>query len=466
MAEARNIRTLSMQQTPLLGEENTPLRELQGRGAGFEGATPRGSVAATPNPLATPLRAMDVAGTPRSESATPMRTPMRDSLSINNDDGASMVGDTPRLERMRLNDVKHSLRQGFASLPEPKNEFELVMPDEETEEENEEVQAAMRIEDSTDREARLKAIKAAEVAKVEARRSQAVKRGLPRPVEFDAQQYLTALDAIKDDSDHNDSIDLTSRTEFERLIAIEMVQLLQHDSILYPVAGSKRAGGGQSQLESISDDALASARSAVHLEIAKAVGLPGANETVLKRAVKMDDDAFNSIWTPMHATVRYDAATNRYRPQVELSDREQIAGYAALLTLNRATMAKESTKAAKVEKKLGLTLGGYQARSVALGSKLVASYEELSLTRLELNSFDRLANNEQGAVVRRMETLRDEVERLERKEREGQSKFRELSEMKAQLEASVSEMEMIEAEALNERAMVEAEALNEIAMEE
>jgi pre-mRNA-splicing factor CDC5/CEF1 len=458
MTEARNIRTLSMQQTPLLGEENTPLRELLGRGSGFEGATPRGGIAATPNPLATPLRsnASDVGATPRSvmgsEAPTPLRTPMRDSLSINNDDMSSMGGDTPRMERLRLNDVKNSLRKGFASLPEPKNEFELVMPEDEAnaeEEMSEDVKAAMRIEDSSDREARLKAIKAAEVATVAARRSQAVKRGLPRPVDFNAQQYLTALDDVEED------VEVDSRAEFERLIAIEMVQLLEHDAILYPVAGSKRAGGGASRLETISDDALAAARSAVHLEIAKAVGLPGANETILKRTVRLDDDAFNAIWSPLYNGLTYHDGS--YIRGEGMKEEDKIKGFAKLLELNRSTMGKEASKAAKVEKKLGVVLGGYQARSKALGSKMISSYEELSLTRLELNSFDRLASNERGAMQRRMESLRDEVEALERKEREGQGRFRELMEIKQALLDKVEDLEIREAEEINERAMMAME---------
>jgi pre-mRNA-splicing factor CDC5/CEF1 len=52
MAEARNLRNLTAAQTPLLGEENTPLHTSEG--TGFGGITPRAAAAFTPNPLATP----------------------------------------------------------------------------------------------------------------------------------------------------------------------------------------------------------------------------------------------------------------------------------------------------------------------------------------------------------------------------------------------------------------------------
>ena len=129
MSEARNLRNMTIAQTPLLGEENTPLHADPTGGTGFEGATPRHQVAFTPNPLATPLRAggLDVPATPRDGQSviggTPLRTPMRDDLDINPEDGFSMVGDTPLEQRMRLSSAKNSLRAGFSSLPKPENNF-------------------------------------------------------------------------------------------------------------------------------------------------------------------------------------------------------------------------------------------------------------------------------------------------------------------------------------------------------
>lgn len=446
MAEARNIRTLSMQQTPLLGEENTPLRELVGRGSGFEGATPRGAVAATPNPLATPLRtgASDVGGTPASSVAgTPLRTPMRDSLSINyEDDNASSVGGTPR---QRLHDLKSQLKAGFLGLPRAKNDFELVLP--EDEEAQDEISVAMRIEDATEREEKLAAIRAVEEAKALARRTQAVKRGLPRPTEFDAQAFLARLDAVKDDSED---------AELERLVAIEMVHLLEHDAMVHPVAGGRRAGGGSSQLAFIDDEDLAAARLAVHSEIATAVGLPGATPAQLQRAIVLDGDKFDSVWKPSYEALAFDAKSGTYVDVAELDDDRRIAGLAALLDLNRDKMATEAAKSSKVEKKLGMLLGGYQMRSKALGTKLSDAYDELARTRIELGSFERLAQNEEGAIGRRVESLREEVDKLERREREGQGRFRELAEIKSGLQREIEEMEMEEAERLND-AMLEDE---------
>ncbi|GAA6060591.1 hypothetical protein JCM10212_004570 [Sporobolomyces blumeae] len=467
MAEARNLRNLTAQQTPLLGEENTPMHALEGR-SGFEGATPRGAVAATPNPLATPFRSSgqsDVSATPAgSVTSTPLRTPRRDNLSIN-DENASQYAMTPREERHHLHDVKRQLRQGFSALPQPKNEFELVLPEEEEAEQeaaanglSQDVAAAMRIEDRTEREAKLKQLREAEEKKELERRSQAVKRGLPRPVEIDAAKLLAQLDLEgRDESAPPTDRDDKARRDAERAVTVEMIRLLEHDSISYPVQGSKRAGGGVSTLSKIPDDDLAAARKAVHDEIAHQVGLPGASEAVLKRTIVLDLAEFEQAWRPTYERLAYDAETDSYVDRETLSNERRIAGYRALIEQNRDKMAAESAKAAKVEKKLGLTLGGYVARSKTLAAKLDEGYDELARTRIELESFARLATNEQGAVLRRTESLKEEVDRLDRKEREGQMRFKELLELQERLEKEVNEMELAEAELLNEKALAAME---------
>ena len=106
MAEARNLRNMVTAQTPLLGDENTPLHPTGGSGTGFESATPQHQVSFTPNPLATPYRAADpsnIGATPRDPGqvgATPLQTLMRDNLSINPNDEFSSVAQTPRENRM------------------------------------------------------------------------------------------------------------------------------------------------------------------------------------------------------------------------------------------------------------------------------------------------------------------------------------------------------------------------------
>lgn len=117
MIEALNQRAMMNQQTPLLGGE-TPV--YVAGGTGYEGVTPRHAVPPTPNPYAP---------TPRGAAgSTPLRTPLRDELSINN--GFNSVMSTPREERLHQSALKRQLLAGLSSLPAPSNKFTLTMPEE------------------------------------------------------------------------------------------------------------------------------------------------------------------------------------------------------------------------------------------------------------------------------------------------------------------------------------------------
>jgi pre-mRNA-splicing factor CDC5/CEF1 len=116
-------------------------------------------------------------------------------------------------------------------------------------------------------------------------------------------------------------------------------------------------------------------------------------------------------------------------------------------------MTADAAKAAKQEKKLGTVLGGYQARFKTLSSKLASVYEQVDESLLALDNFRILAHSEQAAIPRRIEILTKEVRDLERREREGQIKYSEMSREKAELEQRVSELEMDYAEAVNEHAL-------------
>lgn len=149
MLEARNLRALTASQTPLLGEENTPLNTTDG--TGFEGATPRQSAIQTPNPMATPLRSERGGGihaTPgTAASQTPFRTPLRDHFKINEEDG--FIGETPREEKMMQAQRKRQLLQGLSSLPKPRNEWEIRLQDLE-QQEPESKEEKEQVEDMTD----------------------------------------------------------------------------------------------------------------------------------------------------------------------------------------------------------------------------------------------------------------------------------------------------------------------------
>ena len=392
MIEARNLRNLIAQQTPLLGDENTPLHSIPGRGTGFEGATPRNNFAGTPNPLATPLRqdAYDPSGqTPRTDAAgaTPLRTPLRDNLSINQVDGTPYsVAATPRDEKMRLLQAKQKLKTGFMNLPAPKNDFELVDPTEAalTEEEK-----AQRVEDRAEADARNAAQIAEEDRLKLERRSSAVKRSLPRPVDLDVSSLLASLQVAVDEP----------TLELDRQVTIEMLSLLDHDSIVHPVPGSSIVGGLQSTLPHLSDESLIAARALVHGELAQALGFPGASEETVRRTIYASVDLadFDAVWQPHLESRAFDPTSKTYVDRSQLTDDQYLAGLTSLIEGNRTSMMREAEKAQKSEMKLGKTLGGYNARSKALAKKLGDSYGALDAARVQYNSFQALSDLENGA---------------------------------------------------------------------
>ena len=459
--EARNLRNMSIAQTPLLGDENTPLHVSSAGGTGFEGATPRHHVPFTPNPLATPMRsdASDVGATPRTDgkpgfaAATPLRTPMRDNLSIN-PEGFASVTETPRNQRLHATSVKRALKAGFMNLPKPENNFELLVPEDEDEDGQSKGSTSLSEEDAADRDAKLKRLREAEEAAALARRSQAVKLGLPRPANVDVADLLKRLDV--------DQPDDPTFQRAHQLINKEIAQLLRHDSIAYPLPGTSLPGGTISNYEIPDDSDVEAAKAAIHLELASTVGFPNATPEQMRdgllslsKAEAIDD---SMSWASIRQQMRYDASSKMWCDPESLSLQQRVEGYTALLDETRESMAKDASKAVKAEKKLAVTLGGYQARSTALSKRITDAFGELQKTKVDYDSFFRLHVNESAVGPRRVAALKEEVEKLERREKLLQERYAELEFERRESQLRVS--------ALEEKVMAEAEALNEASLTE
>jgi len=68
-------------------------------------------------------------------------------------------------------------------------------------------------------------------------------------------------------------------------------------------------------------------------------------------------------------------------------------------------MTKEAKKAAKIEKKLRILLGGYQSRAQQLIKQTHDLVEQVEQTHLELDTFTVLKNHEESAIDKRIEVL-------------------------------------------------------------
>lgn len=441
---------MTIAQTPLLGEENTPIHAPANGGTGFEGATPRHQVAFTPNPLVTP-------GAPDATSATPLRTPMRDNLSINPED-RSFAGETPREMRMRVDSTKRTLQASFKSLPKPENNFELLVPDDEGEDDTESGRVLSE-EDAAERDARIKRAKEEEERAALTRRSWVVQRGLPRPPNVDLERLFNDLSLVPPPEGEQEAV--------QRLIDLELAQLMKHDSLAHSIPGTAHPGGTPSTYEPPPDAYAAAAKAAVHRELAGTLGFPNAPEEQVRNAVRalaIGDDAAvdeSASWVRLRGTLVLDTASGSWVPAEDLDADARAAGYKAAQEERRAAVGREAARAAKVEKKLGVTLGGYTARAEELGKRLGTASVAIRETAVEYESFARLRVTESAMGPARIATLKEEVDRLEVRERALQGLYAELEKEKREAEdrvASLEERVMEEAEMLNEAALAEMEA--------
>ncbi|PWW72344.1 hypothetical protein C7212DRAFT_302190 [Tuber magnatum] len=392
--EIKNIRALTETQSSLLGGENTPLHESGT--TGFDGIAPRKMTVSTPNPLATPLRAGGVADatpgvTPGRPGQTPLRTP-RDSLAINQN-GAyadSLASMTPRDQRLQQNSIKQQLRSGFASLPKPK-EIELEEP-EEAEEDTGTLSGPQPAEDREEIDRRNRESAEAEAAAELKRRTQVIQKSLPRPGVVD-------IESLAETEVSNE------QSLVQKMIAQEMAALIGTDALRYPVKGGKVAGAPKT-LDKFDDDLLEKARMEIVLELSPEI----AEQAKLE---------FENAWLRIHSSPNLPGLEG-YGEDEDEDNRLAIETYGFI----QEKLTKDATQGNKLEKKLGLHLGGYQARSKMLCQKLIEASEAIAETRRDLEGFRALKISETVALPKRLEGLRREVAFLNRKEREAQEVYR------------------------------------------
>ena len=85
------------------------------------------------------------------------------------------------------------------------------------------------------------------------------------------------------------------------------------------------------------------------------------------------------------------------------STKDRLDSLEKKLQTNRQLMTKQAKKAAKLEKKLKILTGGYQARAAALGKQCGDTHEQIEQAEVELETFQRLQELEQQAIPKRLE---------------------------------------------------------------
>lgn len=429
LQEAQNVMALTHVDTPLKGGLNTPLHNTD-----FSGVMLQTQLVATPNTvLATPFRSSrsDDAATPSSVGfMTPKSvaggqtgqnqigtTPVRDKLNINADE-AIEVGSTPAAQRDYQKSVKEQLRSGLSTLPAPKNDYEIVVPENEEETPTEVTQ--QMVEDQADVEARKEEEERLRQAKDLALRSQVIQRSLPKPQDVN-------MSVLRPPSE---SHSLTELQKAEELIKKEMIIMLHYDNYKnpsVPVHG-KRSVSTQHHLsyldqnphENIPKDELELARTMLTKEM----------DTV-RHGMNHGDlsiDAYTQVWEECLGQVLFLPNQNRYTRANLASKKDRLESGEKRLEQNRSHMSREAKRAAKMEKKLKILTGGYQSKAQSLIKQIHDVYEQIDQSNIEHNTFKFLQEQEKAALPRRVMSLTEDVSRQMERERALQKRYGELQE--------------------------------------
>lgn len=406
--EIRNIRALNETKSALLGGENTPLHE-GAASTGFDGIAPRTHTTATPNPMATPAPGDSIGATPARPGQTPLRTP-RDTFALNQEDGMDMASATPRDIKMRDASLRNQLRSGLASLPKPKDtEWEFELPEDQAEATR--AQEA-REEDAAERDRRARERQAAIDELERRRRTQVMQRNLPRPTVLDISELAKRADATKDAA--------------ERLIAQEAALLMAHDAKKYPLPGSQIKGSSKA-LTHIDDSDLADARLLIMSET-KAVPKWDEIQSIFEN--RAADSTLLGMGCYNGSSEEQTVAAMRGAFDVSATYNNGVKHQSLIKPSQNVqdSIMNSVEQGMKLEKKLGLHLGGYQKRQKLLRDKVGDAADALDKAKVALSGFKTLAISEDVAINRRLDALRGEVTFVSRREREAQEEYRKAKE--------------------------------------
>nr|CDS27785.1 cell division cycle 5 protein [Hymenolepis microstoma] len=441
--EAQNILALHHVQTPLKGGENT---ELSTGVVNIVGATPQARHLPTPNILLpsqladnTPFRTPQVGATPGPSEPLVGQTPRRDFLNINEGD---------YMEHPQAMSAA-SLHTKLAKLPQPKNNFEISMPD------NEEAESVLseQVEGSEGTSAHIadqaELDRAAAQARAEAadtawaKRSQALQCGLPRPTVVNDSVLRPPAEEPG----------LTDLQKAEELIKQEMLTMLHYDSLHNPPPTllndlSRNAEGKllsataqQKKLQQLNATHEVFLRNNEHEEFDDEVLSAAANaikeeESVVRAGMGHGDvsgEAYAKVWEECLSQVLHLPQHHRFTRANLVPKQERINAAEKRLEVLRGLMADEAKKAARQEKKLAILLGGYQNRAQTLTKAIQESVEQIEQSQIEFSSLEYLRQQEIGAIVRRTDTLEVDVERQRNREAELQKMYGKLARLKEDL---------------------------------
>ncbi|OIV91995.1 hypothetical protein TanjilG_07734 [Lupinus angustifolius] len=427
MMEAENLARLRESQTPLLGGENPELHPSD-----FSGVTPKRKEIQTPNPVLTP--SATPGGTPSltprsgmtpardgfSFGMTPRGTPLRDELHINEDVD---MNDSAKLELRRQADLRRSLRSSLSSIPQPKNEYQVVMQPvpEDAEESEEKIE-----EDMSDRVAREKAEEEARLQALLRKRSKVLQRGLPRPPS--ASLELIKNSSMRADEDKSSFVPPTSIEQADELIRKELLTLLEHDNAKYPLDENKEKKKGAKRsanmpavpvIEDFQEFEMKDADQLIKEEAQYLRGAMGHESESLDKFVEAHTTCINDLM--------YFATRNGYGLSSVAGNMEKLAALQNEFENVRSKLDDGKEKVIRLEKKVMVLTQGYETRAKkSLWPQIEATFKLMDVAATELECFQALQKQEQLAASHRINNVWGEVQRQKELEKTLQKRYGDL----------------------------------------
>ncbi|GMH23301.1 hypothetical protein Nepgr_025144 [Nepenthes gracilis] len=430
MMEAENLARLRESQTPLFGGDNPELHPSD-----FSGVTPKKREIQTPNLMLTPSETPGGTGlTPRigmtpsrdgySFGMTPKGTPIRDDLHINEE---MEMHDSAKLELRRQADLKRNLRSGLSTLPQPKNEYQIVIQpaSEDIEEPEEKIE-----EDMSDRLAREKAEEEARQQALLRKRSKVLQRELPRPPVASVELIRSSL--IRADEDKSSFVPPTSIEQADEIIRKELLSLLEHDNAKYPLdekeekerkKGQKRAANGKlvssvPVIEDFEEDELKEADSLIREEAQYLRVVMGHEEESLDEFIEAHRMCLNDLM--------YFPTRNAYGLSSVAGNLEKLTALQNEFENVKKKMDDDTKKAQRLEQKIKVLTHGYQTRAGKLWLQIGATFKQMETAGTELECFLALQNQEKSAASFRINGLWEEVQKQKELEKTLQKRYGDL----------------------------------------
>jgi len=174
----------------------------------------------------------------------------------------------------------------------------------------------------------------------------------------------------------------------------------------------------QNEYEEISEEEMEKAKALLQEEMQVVKKGMGHGELAL--------ESYTQVWEECLAQVLFVPSQNRYTRASLATKKDRLESLEKRLELNRNHMTREAKRAAKKEKNLKTLTYGYQMRSQALLKQFNDLADQLERSDMEKSTFEFLKDMEMVAIPRRLEGLKQDVERQQEREKELQKRFGDL----------------------------------------